>query len=490
MNDQTCDPQKTYQYSTLLSGKWCGNGDHHFETVDPAEPDKVVGSYIETMDVEVSATLRAAANSQKEWAAVPGLERQIILARYFAKLREHSAAIAIAMTREMGKPLTEARGEVGYALLEAEFMLGELARPYGWLMPSFRRDIQNQVVRRPRGVIAAISPWNYPFLTPMRKVVPALVFGNAVVLKPSEISPAAACIAAELAVGILPDGLFGILMGGATVGQALVSNPLVDGVTFTGSIPTGRAIYQLAARNLAEVSLELGGKNPIVLHDTHELDACLDEIVRGAMNNGGQRCTATSRLLVHESLAADVETGLKQRISRLVVGNGRDEKTQIGPMAMKSHHEKVLGMIRAGENEKARTVVGGAAAAPVGFERGYFVQPTLFCDVSPTMTVAHQEIFGPVLSMLTFNNIESALNIVNDVEYGLAASLFSDDPAVIRLFTEHADAGMIHINHQTAVDPNMPFIGAKNSGVGACSVGQSAANFYTAERSIYLKYNH
>ena len=479
---------KTYQFGTLLSGKWVGNGDERFETFDPSEPTSKVGAYLATTSSEVSAVVSAAAAAQKVWASVPGLERQMVLSRYFAKLKEHTEDIATSMTCEMGKPLTEARGEIGYSLLEAEFMLGEVARPYGWLMPSFRRDIQNQVVRRPRGVIAAISPWNYPVLTPMRKVVPALVFGNAVVLKPSEFSPAAACIAAELAIGILPDGLFGIVQGGADVGQALVSNRLVNGVTFTGSIPTGRAIYQLAASNLAEVSLELGGKNPIVLNDTHDLDSVLDEIVRGAMNNGGQRCTATSRLLVQKSLVADVEAGLKQRLGRLVVGNGLDEKTQIGPMAMKSHRDKVLGMIKTGASEKARIGIGGEPAAPVGFERGYFVQPTLLCDVTPSMVVAKEEIFGPVLSVLKYDEIETALQIVNGVEFGLAASLFSEDPLVIRQFTEHAEAGMIHINNQTAVDPNMPFVGTKDSGVGACSVGQSAVNFYTSERSIYIKY--
>lgn len=477
-----------YQYRTLLDGRWIGAGGGAFETVNPAEPEKVVGRYGASSEEEVASVVRAARRAQADWAAMAGLERHAILQRYFAKLKESAEALAQAITREMGKPIVEARGEVGYSLIEADFMLGEAARAQGWLMPSFRRDVQNTVVRRPRGVVAAISPWNYPFLTPMRKVAPALVFGNAVVLKPSEFSPAAACMAAELAVGILPEGLFGIVMGGAKVGRALVADPDVDAVTFTGSVSTGRAIYQIAAGHLAEVSLELGGKNPVVLHDTSDLGACLDEIVRGAMNNGGQRCTAVSRVLVREPLAREVEAGLAERFARLVVGNGLDEKTQVGPMAMKSHRDKVLSMIEKGRGESARVATGGEAASPPGFERGYFVKPTLLAGVTPSMSVAKQEIFGPVLSMLEYDDIDSALAMANDVEYGLAASLFSEDPRVVQRFTQGAEAGMVHVNHQTVVDPNMPFIGVKHSGVGACSVGQSAASFYTSERSIYIKY--
>jgi len=477
-----------YGYATRLKGAWQGEGAEHFETVDPAAPETVVGRYTVSTLSEIGRVIEAARGAQREWARVPGLERQELINAYIAKLRSRSDALAEAITREMGKPLADARGEVAYSLIEAEFMAGEAARPIGQVLPSRRRDFRNLVLRRPRGVIAAVTPWNYPVLTPLRKIVPALVFGNAIVLKPSEFTPAAACIAADLAHGILPDGLFGIVLGQADTGRALVSHADINAVTFTGSVATGRAVYELAAKSLAEVSLELGGKNPIVLNDTDNLEFCLDEIVRGAMNNAGQRCTAVSRILVKRTLLADVEAGLAQRLESLKVGNGFDEAVRIGPMAMKSQFEKVMGMIAKGRADGASVVAGGQAVKPAGWETGYFIEPTLFCGVTPAMSIAREEIFGPVLSVLAYDSIDQAIDIVNGVDYGLAASIFSNDQRMVQRFIDHVEAGMVHVNHQTATDPNMPFVGVKDSGVGACSVGQSAANFYTTEYAVYLRY--
>jgi aldehyde dehydrogenase (NAD+) len=476
-----------YQYGTYADGEWLTSGSEVIETFNPASPGAVVGRYRVSTPQDIETTIQAAISAQRDWATVPGLERQYLVGRYFAKLREATESMAIAITREMGKPIGDARGEIGWSLVEAEFMLGEAARSFGSMMPSWRRDVQNLIMRRPRGVIAAVSPWNYPFLTPMRKVAPALVFGNAIVLKPSEYTPAAACMMAELAKGVLPDGLIGIVNGGGAVGQALVSHSKINGVTFTGSVPTGKAIYRAAAANLVEVSLELGGKNPIVIHDVRDLDACLDEIVRGAMQNGGQRCTSLSRVLARKPLVKDIEEGLAGRLSKVIVGEGFDPQAQVGPMAMSVQHEKVLSMIDMGVREGAKVAAGGGRAAPKGFEQGYFVQPTLLCDVLPTMRIAREEVFGPVLSVIPFEDIDQAINIVNDVEFGLAACLYSEDAWVTRQFTDRAEAGMLHVNHQTAGDPNMPFIGAKASGVGAGSVGASAAAFYTSEHSVYLK---
>lgn len=478
---------ETYTYGTLIGAAWASSAADVFETVDPARPSEVVGRYSSTTPAELDLVIDAARRAQREWAEVPGLEQQQRIGRYLAKLKAATDDIANAITREMGKPVGDAKGEIGWSIIEAEFMLGESARALGSVMPSWRRDVQNLILRRPRGVIAAVTPWNYPFLTPMRKLAPALVFGNAMVIKPSEYAPAAACMMAELARGILPDGLIGIVNGRGSAGAALVAHRGVNGVTFTGSVPTGRAIYQAAASNLVEVSLELGGKNPIIVHDTRDLDACLDEIARGAMQNGGQRCTALSRVIVRRPLVADVEAGLASRLSRVVVGEGFDPAAQIGPMAMKAHQDKVLAMIDAGVREGAKLGVGGGRAAPAGCEQGYFVQPTLLCGVTPGMRVAREEIFGPVLSVIPCNDIDDALAIANDVEFGLAACLYSDDPWVVRRFTDRAEAGMLHVNHQTSGDPNMPFIGAKASGIGAGSVGASAARFYTTEHSVYVK---
>jgi len=324
-------------------------------------------------------------------------------------------------------------------------------------------------------------------MAPMRKIVPALVFGNAVILKPSEYTPATACIVATAAQGILPDGLLQVVLGMAETGQALASHPGIDGVAFTGSVPVGKKVYAAAAENLAEVALELGGKNAAIVHDADDLDACLDQIIGAAYQCAGQRCTSISRVLVHAPLLQAVQDGLVARARKQVLGSSTQAGVTMGPMNNAQQLGKVVAMVEAGVAEGARVLTGGKAATVPGCDGGYFYEPTILGEVRPQMSVAREEIFGPVISVLSYDTIDEAFAILNGVEFGLTSALFTNDLALVQRFIAESEHGMLHVNHGTIPENHMPFGGIKHSGVGAYSVGSSAVNFYTTEHAVYIK---
>ena len=473
---------------TVGGGAATARAGAHFETFNPARPREVVGRYLAADAEAVAAAVATARAAQKVWEALPDMERGRRVFRFLDAVAARTEEIARAVTLEQGKPIKESRAELGKAIEEARFMAGEAARPHSGLMPAARAGVRSFVTRRPRGVIAAITPWNFPTLTPMRKIAPALVFGNAIVLKPSEYPPAAACLMAEAAQNILPEGLFQVVLGAAGVGTMLVGQNGVAGVTFTGSVDTGRKIYGLAAQNLAEISLELGGKNAAVINDVADVDQCLDQVAAAAFLCGGQRCTAISRVLVQRELQAAVTSGLVARAERVILGDGLDEGTSMGPLTNGNQLARVERMVQQGLAEGARAATGGARARVTGVEEGYFYQPTVLVDVRPGTTAAREEIFGPVISVIAYDTFDQAMTILNEVEYGLTSALFSNDNRLIQRFVGESENGMLHINHGTAPDENMPFGGIKNSGVGAYSVGSSAVTFYTTEHSVYLRY--
>jgi aldehyde dehydrogenase (NAD+) len=460
------------------------SGGEAFVTRDPAHPERIVGDYRAAREADLDSMFAAARGAARAWAATPGLRRQEITEVWLDRIEAAVDELATAMTLEMGKPLADARGEVMHTLKEARFAVAEASRPIGDVMPSAREGLRNLTLRRPRGVIVASTPWNYPVLTPLRKLAPALAHGNAVLLKPSEVAPACACLLARLGADLFPPGLLQIALGDRRIGAALTAHPRADGVTFTGSVAAGKAVYAAAARNLAAVQLELGGKNGIIVNDTTDLGACLDQVVAGALENGGQRCTSISRVLVQRELAAQVEAGIATRMRRLRLGDGMQAGVDLGPMASQAHFSRVRAAIDRGLGEGARRVTG--ADAPEG--PGFFVPPTLFADVAPDMSLAREEIFGPVLSLLVYDTVDEALGILNGVEYGLAAALYSNRHDVVQRFVDEAQAGMLHVNHQTTIDTNMPFVGVKHSGVGPGSIGRSAIEFYTTEHAVYLKH--
>lgn len=475
-----------YVYGNFIAGEWQPGGAEVFSTCNPARPADVVGRYTAACAAQVGEAVQAAAAAQKKWAAMPAVERGPIVEKFVAALEARADDIARAITAEQGKPLAESYGEIGKACTEARFMIGEAARAHGTAMPSTRAGFTNMVMRRPRGVIAALTPWNFPIMTPLRKIIPALVFGNAAILKPSEFTPAAACVIADASRDILPEGLLQLVLGMAATGQALVSHPGIDGVAFTGSVPVGKKIYAAAAQNLTEVALELGGKNAAIVHDTQEMESCLNQIIAAAFQCAGQRCTGISRVIVKKSLEPQVLEGLVARARQVVLGDGTAKGVTMGPLTNAAQLKKVDSMVQAGIAEGARVLTGGAPARVDGAGSGYFYQPTILANVTPTMSVATEEIFGPVIAVLSYETIDEALEILNSVEFGLTSALFSNDLPTVQRFIAESANGMLHVNHGTIPESHMPFGGIKNSGVGAYSVGPSAAHFFTTEHAVYV----
>ncbi|VTU40761.1 Aldehyde dehydrogenase, thermostable [Variovorax sp. PBS-H4] len=476
----------TYTYGNLIGGSW-RDTPAIFDTFNPARPAQQVGRYSLADSAMVVEAVRAATDAQRLWARWPAARRCDALALYIGALEARKEDLARAITAEQGKSLAESFGEVAKACAEGRFMLqhvmsGEGARH----VTSLRAGVRNMVVRRPRGVIVAITPWNFPVMTPMRKIVPALGFGNAVIVKASEFTPAAACLLGELACDLLPDGLLQVIHGGADVGNALVSHSGVHGVTFTGSVATGKRIVAATAANLAEMSLELGGKNAAVIHDASDLDACLDQVANAALMCSGQRCTAVSRVLVQRDLHDVVAAGLAKRASAMRLGDGADPATQLGPMTHRGQLEHVKAAVRRAREDGAEVLAGGHEAHVEGCDGGYFFAPTVLDGVRAESAAAREEIFGPVISIVEYDTLDDAITILNDVEFGLTAAFFSNDAKAISRFVDECQTGMLHVNHGTVPDSHMPFGGIKASGVGAYSVGPSSAAFYTTEHSVYL----
>jgi aldehyde dehydrogenase (NAD+) len=476
-----------YTYSSLIAGAWLGGKAASFETRNPAHPDQVVGTYAAATMADVDAAGAAARSAQLLWGARTAVDRGAVVAKFLDAVEAKGAEIAEAITLEQGKPLAEAKGEVAKSLGEARTMLSHAISSGGDLAVSARPGFRNMTIRRPRGVIAAITPWNFPILTPMRKIAPALAFGNAIILKPSEFTPAAACIIAEAGRGILPDGVLQIVLGSAEVGDRLVRNAAVAGITFTGSVATGRAIYAAGADTLAELSLELGGKNAAIVNDATDLDACLDQIAGAAFQCAGQRCTAISRVIVAADLKEQVVEGLAARARKHVLGDGTTAGVTMGPITNGQQFERVFTMVDTARKQGARVVAGGERLRPEGAADGYFYAPTILADVAPDTLAARDEIFGPVISVLTYETVDEAIGLLNSVSYGLTSALFSNQLDVVQRFIDESQNGMLHINHGTIPDNHMPFGGIKDSGVGAYSVGPSAANFYTTEHSVYMR---
>lgn len=476
----------SYAYGNLIGGSW-RDTPSSFDTFNPARPAQVVGRY-SLADASLVAEAVAAANkAQQPWAKLPAAQRCEALARYIDRIEAHKEDLARAITTEQGKSLAESRGEVAKACAESRFMLQHVMSGEGSRhVPSLRAGVRNLVMRRPRGVIVAITPWNFPVMTPMRKIAPALGFGNAVIVKASEFTPAAVCLLGELASGVLADGLLQVMHGGADVGSALVSHGGVHGVTFTGSVATGRRIMAASAANLAAVSLELGGKNAAVIHDAFDLDACLDQVSHAALMCSGQRCTAVSRVLVRRGLHVDVAAGLARRAATMRLGDGADAATQLGPMTHRAQLEQVKAAVQQARKDGAKVLAGGTEVAIDGCEGGYFYAPTVLDSVRADSAAAREEIFGPVISLIEYDTLDEAIHILNDVDFGLTAAFFSNDAKAIARFVDECQTGMLHVNHGTVPDSHMPFGGIKASGVGAYSVGPSAAAFYTTEHSVYL----
>jgi aldehyde dehydrogenase (NAD+) len=466
---------------------------HHHRSYaihNPARPDECLGEFADSTEADATAAVDRAASAAAAWAYTPAPQRGALLFRFAQLLEESKNELGRIVTLEQGKALSEAVGEVGRAAAEARFMAGETSRPVGHTFPSERPGFSCYTVSEPLGVVAAICPWNFPVVTPVRKIAPALAWGNAVIFKPSSLTPWSATYLMELfdKAGVPPHVINLITGQGSVIGEALIGAARVRGITFTGSTNVGMHVYDRAARRLARVQLEMGGKNPAVVMDCEDLDSAAREIVAAAFLCSGQRCTAISRVVVGESQADALVQRILAHVARIKVGDGLEPDTTMGPLVSLGQFRSVDRYVRQGVDDGCDLLAGGAPLTDNPERRGYYYAPTVFDRVPADSPLAREEIFGPVLPVLRVRDLDEAITIANSTPYGLAASLFTSRLSYIHEFSRRVEAGMVHVNHGTASQAHVPFGGVKDSGQGAYSIGSTAREFFTNVKTVYVKW--
>jgi aldehyde dehydrogenase (NAD+) len=477
--------------ANFIGGKWMPpQAADYYATRNPAHPDEILGQYPRSGKPDVEAAVAAASAAAPGWAATPGPQRGAILFRFAQLLEDSKNELSKIITLEMGKALGESLGEVGRAAVEARYMAGEASRPVGQTFPSERAGFSCQTIAEPLGVVATISPWNFPVVTPVRKIAPAIAFGNTVVFKPASLTPWSAVYLLQLLEKAgLPAGVVNLVIGpGSSIGDCLVSDARVRGISFTGSSDVGGRVAEMAARRFAAVQLELGGKNPAVVVDYDDLDGAAREIVSAAFLCSGQRCTALSRVIVSETQADALVERLLCHVMRIQVGDGMAEGTTMGPLISQAQFQTVDAYVKKGIEEGCTVVTGGGPLTNDPGRDGYYYAPTVFDRVSPDSALAREEIFGPVLPVIRVKDADEAIGVANGTRYGLAAAAFTSRLDLVRRFATEIEAGMIHINHGTASQAHVPFGGRKDSGQGAFSIGPTARDFFTNLKAVYAKW--
>ena len=478
----------------LIAGEWVDVvNDGAFEDTNPADTRVVLAKFPRAGLDTAKAAIDAAYDAQKKWGDVTPPERAKVLFKAAEILDAEREDFATLLTTEEGKTLAESRGEIARALSVLRFFSGSGYRLYGLTIPSEDPKVQIYTRKEPLGVVSIVTPWNFPFLIPAWKIAPALVSGNAVVLKPASYTPYIAMRFVELFERAgLSKGVLNFITGsGEVLGDELVRNPKVAAVSFTGSNPVGQSIQSLAAgrksSSMMRVQLEMGGKNPTVVMDDADLENATDVVARGAFGVTGQSCSATERVIVHTSVYDAFLKRLVEKASRIKVGNGL-EGAEMGPLVSMGEKKKVLGFFERGVGEGARVAFGGAAPADEAHANGAFVQPTIFTDVGPDMAIAEEEVFGPVVAMFRFSKLDEAIEIANGVEYGLLSGLCTNNIATIQEFVKKIKAGVVRVNRPTTgIEPQAPFGGVKKSGTNTYREnGDSAVDFYTQLKTVYI----
>lgn len=479
------------EYFNYIGGQWVpSQSGRTYKDINPADFNDEVGQFPDSQPEDGVKAIEAAAEALAEWKSKSGPERSAFLYRTADLLESRADTIAADLTREEGKSLTEAKGETLRAVAILRYYAGEAWRAVGEVIPSANARNLLFTTRVPLGVVAVITPWNFPIAIPAWKIAPALAFGNTVVFKPASLTPLTAwnLVRAFDDAG-LPPGVLNMVTGsGATLGETLLSHPLVKGISFTGSNEIGRQIGQKAAARNIKYQLEMGGKNPLIVAEDASLDQAVELAVRGAFLSAGQKCTATSRVIIEEPVFEEFQQKLLERVRTLKVGPGTDPSAFFGPLVSEQQRQKVLSYIQIGCEEGAYLLFGGGVPRGPLYDCGFYVEPTLFTHVKPEMRIAQEEIFGPVLCLMKARNLEEAIEIANAVPLGLSASLCTRNINRALRFVEKIEVGMVRINGETAgVEPQAPFGGMKESSSHSREQGRSAMEFFTEVKTVTIE---
>ncbi len=466
--------------------------DNTFTSVSPARPAEVIGTFTIATAADVDRAVELATDAQREWAAVPVPARGEIVGRCGEVLAARKRDLAMLVAREAGKVLVEAAGDVQEAIDMAAFVAGQSRAPWGDTHPCEMPDKIAFTTRHPVGVVAMITPWNFPVAIPSWKIFPALLAGNGVVIKPSEHAPACcdAFVDACFEAGV-PRDLIQVLHGFGDPGAALTIHPGVSAVSFTGSVPTGRAVAAAAMQHGPKlVSLELGGKNAMVVMPDADLDLAVDGALFGAFGTAGQRCTSTSRLVVHRSVAAEMLNRLAARVDKLVLGDPARPDSDVGPVIDARAAERIDAMVQAAVAEGARVVCGGYPVAVAGCSGGAFYAPTILAGVDRTHRIAREEVFGPVLATIEVDGFDEAIDVVNDTEYGLSAAVYTQDINAAMRAIARINTGIVYVNAPTiGAEIHLPFGGTKHTGNGYREAGRRGLEQFSETKTVYVDYS-
>jgi len=478
-------------HQNWINGRWQdAKSGQTFERENPATGE-VIGRFPDSAADDVADAVKAALDAFDGWRSTPAPKRAEILFRAAELLLARKEDLARDVTIEMGKVLPEARGDVQEAIDMTYYIAGEGRRQAGQTIPSELPNKLCMTFRQPHGVVAAITPWNFPTAIPCWKLMPALITGNTAVFKPSPFSPLSATnLVRILEEAGLPPGVVNLIFGGDEAGAALVEDPRVAMVSFTGSHEVGREIAAYCGRHGKRVHLELGGKNAIIVLDDADLDLAIDGAVWSAFGTSGQRCTAASRMIVQDPVREEFTERLVTRANALRLGNGLEVTTDVGPVVNTESLAKINRYMDIGRDEGAAIAAGGARASGNGLDRGYFFQPTIFTGVQPQMRIAQEEIFGPVTDVITCSGLDNGVAIVNDVPYGLVASIFTRDISKAMRAMERITTGIVYINAGTiGAEVQLPFGGTRGTGNGHREAGQAALDSYSEWKSVYIDYS-
>ncbi|MGN6388099.1 MAG: aldehyde dehydrogenase family protein [Burkholderiaceae bacterium] len=474
------------QYRNYIAGEWV-QIDRASTNVNPSDLSDVIGEYAQADAAQTETAIAAASAAFPAWSAGSVQARADALDRIGSEILANKEALGRLLSREEGKTLPEGIGEAGRAGYIFKFFAAEVLRTQGEKLPSVRPGLDVEITREPVGVVGLIAPWNFPIAIPAWKIAPALAYGNTVVFKPAELVPGSAWALSEIISRAgLPAGVFNLVMGrGSVVGQKMIDDPRVNAISFTGSVATGRRVAQGCVARMARFQLEMGGKNPLVVLDDADLATAVTAAIQGAFYSTGQRCTASSRLIVQKGIYPRFVEALREQVGALRVGNALAADTQIGPVVDQSQLDQDQSYIEIGKNEGARLLVGGERLQRD--TEGFYLSPALFADCSNDMRIAREEIFGPVAAVIPADSYEHALALANDTEFGLSTGICTTSLKYASHFKRHAQAGMVMVNTATAgVDYHVPFGGRKGSSFGPREQGAYAAEFYTTVKTAYV----
>ncbi|MDQ2746259.1 MAG: aldehyde dehydrogenase family protein [Acidobacteriota bacterium] len=484
---------KTPTYQNYIGGEWVKSASGEwFDNINPADTTDIIGRFPKSNQDDVNAAVAAAKAAATRWRRTPAPKRAEILFRLARILEKNRETFTREMTREMGKVTKEAGGDVQEAIDCTYYTAGEGRRLHGFTTPAEMPNKFAMCVRQSVGICGLITPFNFPMAIPSWKLIPALVCGNTVVIKSGEDVPLSTInlVKSCEAAGI-PKGVINVVNGYSEPGEALVNHDDVRLISFTGSTDTGRIIAEACARNNKIVSLEMGGKNAIIVMDDADIDNAVEGSLWGAFGTSGQRCTASSRLVVHRKVYKKFVDKLVERVKKLKVGNGLDAKTEVGPVINEAAMNKILSYIEIGKTEdKATLACGGNALTKGDYKKGFFIEPTVFTDVDRNHRIGQEEIFGPVTSVIPFSTLDEAIDIVNDVKYGLSSAIYTQDVNQSFYAMQELYTGIVYVNSATiGAEVHLPFGGTKGTGNGHREAGTQVLDIFSEWKSLYIDYS-